>query len=164
MSDFESSPTLLLTDTTTNRRTFDSGVEGGASRLIGWDGEVEGALRPFPGFRLLDDGLALNANETLADGDFFVVTLREGASDVRRCYVYRTANSSDNKFDIYVAYDGPGSALVTTQLKGRGDGRDVPRPHLLRLRSGCRTPLLLLRRGDAAHHQHRHRTRPATLG
>ena len=84
---------------------------------------MEGALRPFPGFRLLDDGLALNANETLTDGDFFVVTLREGASTVRRCYVYRTANSSDNKFDIYVAYDGPGSGLVTAQLKADvGDG------------------------------------------
>ena len=73
-----------------------------ASELVGWDGNAEGGLRPFPGFHAMTlngtplrvkawDGVsAMEEGGFVQPGDFFPVAVRDGASGYEHGVIYRS--------------------------------------------------------------------------
>ena len=93
-----------LTETTEDKRTRRTGVSPGSSfEVAGFDGSLDGGLRPLSGFRRVH---TLMQPGVVQPGDFFPVTIRVGADEYLSGFVYRYKAGSNYgvAFDYY--YNG----------------------------------------------------------
>lgn len=68
-----------------------------AAELVGFDGSIQGGLRPFPGFRLFTTlsptpDIVLSDNDAINPTDFFPVVVRTGDNDTATGIIYRLGN------------------------------------------------------------------------
>lgn len=113
-----------LTDTTQDKRSRRTGTPPQASReLVGFDGRVDGALRPISGFK---KAYTLQQGDVVEPGDFFPVTLRRGHDEVLSGFVYRFKNTGSGHYGIAFDYYRNGSWTSQVLISAGADVGNSP--------------------------------------